>query len=279
MVLTIKRGSAIINTKLIINIKNKEDERMKNRLITLSTFIILFILWYVASLKANPLFIPSPITVLENIKVLVLNGQLQTAALYTFRRILIASSLAGIVALPLGLLIYNFNFFKYTINPLMSLLRFIPITAFYPLLIMWFGIEEQMKITFLFIATFVYMMPSVLLSLEEINTDLLDTGYTIGMNKLQAIWYIQLPSMLPSILNSFIMCFGIGFTYCAVVESINAGAGLGYMIQQSSARGKTDLVFVGILSIMVISYIFDNTAKWLVKKIFKWRYVEERCFE
>ena len=249
---------------------------MKNKITTIITFVIVFMIWYIASLKVNPLFIPSPLKVLENIKIMLSTGQLQIAIIYTFRRILIASCLAGIIALPLGLLICNFRLFKNTINPIINLLRYVPITAFYPLLIMWLGIEEQMKIAFLFIAAFVYMMPSVVLALEEINQDLIDTGYTIGMNKLQTILHIQLPAMLPSILNSFIMCFGIGFTYSSVCESINAGAGLGYLIQQSSARGKTDLVFVGILSIMLISFVFDNTAKWLVKKIFKWKYISER---
>lgn len=249
---------------------------MKNKLITVATFVTIFIIWYVASLKANPLFIPNPLTVLDNIKIMISNGQLQTDIIYTFRRILIASCLAGVVALPLGLMIYNFRIARYTIQPITNLMRYVPITAFYPLLIMWLGIGEEMKIAFLFIATFVYMMPSVVMALEEINQDLIDTGYTIGMNKLQAMYYIQLPSMLPSILNSFIMCFGIGFTYCAVVETINAKFGLGYLIQQSSARGKTDLVFVGIIAIMLISFTFDSLAKWLVKKIFKWKYQEER---
>ena len=250
---------------------------MKHKLITALTFVVVFIIWYIASLKANPLFVPNPLVVLEDIKTMISNGQLQIAVAYTFKRIFIASCLAGIIALPLGLLICNFKMFEYTINPIISLLRYVPITAFYPLLIMWLGIEEQMKIAFLFIAAFVYMMPSVVLSLQEINQDLIDTGYTIGMSKLQTIFHIQFPAMLPSILNSFIMCFGIGFTYSAVVESINAKYGVGFLIQQSSARGKTDLVFVGILSIMIISFVFDSTAKWLVKKMFKWKYITERC--
>lgn len=250
---------------------------MKNKFITCITFLVVFIVWYFASLKANPLFIPNPLKVLESTKTMLSTGQLQIAIIYTFRRILIASCLAGIAALPLGLLICNFSFFKSTINPVINLLRYVPVTAFYPLLIMWLGIDEQMKIAFLFIAAFVYMMPSVVLSLEEINHDLIDTGYTIGMSKLQTIIYIQLPAMLPSILNNFIMCFGIGFTYSSVVETINAKYGLGYIIHQASSRAKTDLVFVGILSIMFISFIFDNVAKWLIKKLFKWKYVAERC--
>lgn len=248
---------------------------MKNRLITIATFVIVLLVWYFASLNSNPLFIPNPLVVLEDAKLLLSTGQLQISIIYTFRRILSASVLAGCVALPLGLLVYNFKIINYSINPIVSLMRYIPVTAFYPLLIMWLGIDEQMKIAFLFIACFVYMLPSVVLSLEEINQDLIETGYTIGMNKFQTITRIQLPAMLPSILNSFVMCFSIGFTYCSVVETINAKYGLGYMIHQASSRGKTDLVFVGIFSIIFISLVFDNFAKWLIKKIFKWRYTND----
>lgn len=248
---------------------------MKNKLTTIITFIMIFGIWYFVSLQVNNLFVPNPIKVSDDAKLLLSTGQLQIAMLYTFRRIAIASCLAGIIALPIGLLIYNFPIFKYSLNPLISLFRYVPVTAFYPLLIMWLGIDEKMKVAFLFIAAFVYMMPSVVITLEDINQDLIDTGYTIGMNKFQVITRVQLPAMLPSIMNSFIMCFGIGFTYCAVVETINAKYGVGFMIQQASSRGKTDLVFLGILTIMVISFLFDNVAKLITRKIFKWRYIND----
>lgn len=154
-------------------------------------------------------------------------------------------------------------------------MRYIPVTAFYPLLIMWFGIDETMKVVFLFIATFVYMMPSVILCLDEVNTDLIDTGLTIGMNKLQTIYKIQIPASLPSVLNSFIMMYGIGFTYIAVAETVNAKFGLGWIIQQSSSRGRTDMVFMAIIVIMVISVLFDFLAKKAVRKAFKWRYIND----
>ena len=82
---------------------------MKNKIVTVITFIIIILIWYVLSLRANPLFIPSPIDVRENMKILWSTGQLQIAIKWTFKRILIASCLSGIVAIPLGLLIYNFN--------------------------------------------------------------------------------------------------------------------------------------------------------------------------
>lgn len=248
---------------------------MKNKIITFLTFVVVIIGWYFLSLNINNLFVPNPIEVFKDGIQLISTGQLQTHLIWTFRRIFIASSISGILSLIIGFMIYNFSFIRNTINPIVNLLRYVPVTAFYPLLIMWLGIDETMKIAFYVIATFVYMMPAVVLALEEINTDLLDTGYTLGMSKLQGIFMIQLPASIPSILNSFIVSFGIGFTYCCVCETINAKNGLGFMIQQSSSRGRTDLVFLGIIVIMFISFIFDNVTKYAIRKIFKWRYIND----
>ena len=232
-------------------------------------------LWSIASKHVNALFVPAPQRVFSDLVAMLKTGQLLKAIKYSFLRITIATLISGAIAFPIALLVYNSRIAKDILNPIISTMRYIPVTAFYPLLIMWFGIDELMKIVFLFIATFVYMMPSVFLCLEEVSSDLIDTGLTIGMNKLQTIWRIQIPASLPSVLNSFIMMYGIGFTYIAVAETINAKYGLGYIIQQSSSRGRTDLVFMAIIVIMIISVIFDYSAKWLVRRIFKWRYIND----
>lgn len=237
--------------------------------------ISVLVLWNIASRYVNPLFIPDPETVFTDLIAMLKTGQLIKAIKYSFLRITVATFISGFIAFPIALMVYNSKIAKDILNPIISIMRYIPVTAFYPLLIMWFGIDEVMKIVFLFIATFVYMMPSVILNLEEVNSDLIDTGLTIGMNKLQTIWRIQIPASLPGVLNSYIMCYGIGFTYIAVCETINAKYGLGYIIQQSSSRGRTDLVFMAIIVIMIISVIFDFSSKWLVKHIFKWRYIND----
>lgn len=246
------------------------------RLYTLLTFVIIVEVWFLVSLQINSLFVPNPLVVVNDLLTLVKDGSIFIHLWYTFRRIIIATCLSGAIALFLGLLVNNFAIFKATIYPVVNLLRYIPVTAFYPLLIMWVGIDETMKISFLFIACFVYMLPSVVLSLEEVPEQIIETGRTIGMSKWQTITMIQLPATLPSILHGFVMMVGIGWTYCAVVETINAKYGLGYVIQQSSARGKTDLVFMAIIVIMVVSFVFDNTCKWAIRKAFKWRYVNDK---
>lgn len=242
---------------------------------TIGTFVVVVIIWFFAFKKVNPLFIPDPVKVLDDFIQMMKDGSLLINLWYTFRRIIIASTLSGGIAIIIGLIIHNIPFAKSSIGMLINLLRYVPVTAFYPLLIMWTGIGEKMKISFLFIASFVYMMPTVVLALEETPLEVIETGRTMGMSRFQIITMIEIPSSLPSILNSFVMMIGIGWTYCAVVETINAKYGIGYIIQQSSSRGKTDLVFMGIIVIMACSFIIDSILKFLIKKIFIWRYIDE----
>ena len=72
------------------------------------------------------------------------------------------------------------------------------------------------------------------------------------------------------------MMYGIGWTYIAVAETINAKYGLGFIISVSSARGQTQMVFMAIITIIIASVIFDKLGDKLIHKCFKWRFVNEQ---
>lgn len=237
--------------------------------------IILILLWYVGSTMTTPLFVPSPMAVWEALLGLIESDQLWTGLLYSFNRISTATFLSIAIAIPLALLICSCKSLNEMISPVISAMRYIPVTAFSPLLILWFGIDEEMKISFLFLATFVYVLPSTVLCLQEVPQDLIDTGKSIGMRSHEIISEILLPAALPSIMNSFLMMYGIGWTYVAVIEAVNAKYGLGYIINQGAARGKTAVVFASILTIIVFSYLFDRIGNILIRKIFRWRYLND----
>ena len=138
--------------------------------------IILILLWYVGSTMTTPLFVPSPMAVWEALLGLIESDQLWTGLLYSFNRISLATFLSMAIAIPLALLICSCKTLNEMISPVISAMRYIPVTAFSPLLILWFGIDEEMKISFLFLATFVYVLPSTVLCLQEVPQDLIDTG-------------------------------------------------------------------------------------------------------
>ena len=237
--------------------------------------IILILLWYVGSTMTTPLFVPSPLAVWDALLGLIESDQLWNGLLYSFNRISTATFLSMAIAIPIALLICSCKTLNEMISPVISAMRYIPVTAFSPLLILWFGIDEEMKISFLFLATFVYVLPSTVLCLQDVPQDLIDTGKSIGMRQHEIISEILLPAALPSIMNSFLMMYGIGWTYVAVIEAVNAKYGLGYIINQGAARGKTAVVFASILTIIVFSYLFDRIGNILIRKIFRWRYLND----
>lgn len=234
---------------------------------------ILLVIWQVGSMMTTPLFVPSPLSTWEALLGLLQTDQLIPGLLYSLTRISVATILSMAVAIPIALLICAIKPLKEMISPVVSAMRYIPVTAFSPLLILWFGIDETMKISFLFLATFVYVLPSTVLCLEDVPQDLIDTGKSIGMKSYEIISEILLPAALPSIMNSFLMMYGIGWTYVAVVEATNAQKGLGFIINVGSARGKTAVVFAAIIVIVVFSYVFDKLGNWAIRNTFKWRYI------
>lgn len=237
--------------------------------------IILVLLWQVGSMMTTPLFVPSPLAVWDAFIGLIESGQLWNGLIYSFGRISTATLLSMSIGTVTAILICSVKSLNEVISPIVSAMRYIPVTAFSPLLILWFGIDEEMKISFLFLATFVYVLPSTVLCLQDVPQDLIDTGKSIGMRTHEIITEILLPAALPSIMNSFLMMYGIGWTYVAVIEAVNAKYGLGYIINQGAARGKTAVVFAAILTIVVFSYVFDRIGNYLIRKIFRWRYLND----
>lgn len=240
---------------------------------------LLVLAWQFGSTLTSPLFVPSPASVWEALIGLVESNQLLNGLMYSFARISIAALLAIAAAVPTALLLCSFRTLDEMISPIVSAMRYIPVTAFSPLLILWFGIGEEMKISFLFLATFVYVLPTTILCLKEVPDDLVDTGKSIGMKSREIIAEILLPAALPSIMNSLLMMYGIGWTYVAVIEAVNAKYGLGYIINTSAARGKTAVVFAAIIVIVVFSYVFDKIGDVLIQKIFRWRYINDDPIE
>jgi ABC-type nitrate/sulfonate/bicarbonate transport system permease component len=235
--------------------------------------------WEFISSKSNPLFVPSIKDVIENFITLIGNGMLFKSIWMSFYRITVATVISVVISLPLALLVYSSKLLDKILTPITNMLRYLPVTAFYPLLILWVGINEEMKITFLFCATIFYFLPSIILCIKEVDERLIDTGYTMGMNKYDIITKIVLPYTLPSIYKSILMMYGIGWTYIVVAEMTNATSGLGYLINIGSARGRTDMVFMSIITIMLISCLVDRIGNKYIERKFTWKFNSKKEVE
>lgn len=248
---------------------------MKRALRNSIPIFLLLIIWTIASQYTNPLFLPKPLTVLNDFKVLIMNGMLLTGISKSMWRITMAMIFTCGISIPLGLLMFAFKRVDEFINPIITIFRYFPGNAFYPLLILWLGIGDKMKITFLFLVTFVYFLPTIVLCIKDVDSKLVETGYTMGMNKFQVITKIVLPYTAPSICQNVLMMYAMGWTYIPIAEMVNAVGGLGYLINIGSARGKTDMVFASIITIMFISGVIDTIGNIIINHVFNWKFKKQ----
>lgn len=219
----------------------------------------------------QPDFLPTPTEVLRGTLQLFIQYDLGTAIYVSSRRIAIAFLLAAAVALPLGVLMGAFDPINRFFEPIVSPLRYMPISAFIPLLILWFGIYEKQKIAFLFLGVFVYLLPVVVSAIRLVPEELVQTALTLGASKFQVIRTVLVPAALPEIFDSFRVMNAIAWTYVILAEAVNPEYGLGYMVELARTHQKASWSFAGLLVIGGIGLFTDFLIRALSGILFRWR--------
>ena len=221
--------------------------------------------------RVDPDFLPKPTEVIRGTLQLFLQYDLLTAILVSSRRIAIAFLLAAAIALPLGVLMGTFDPINRFFEPIVAPLRYMPISAFIPLLILWFGIYERQKIAFLFLGVFVYLLPVVVSSIRLVPDELVQTALTLGASKFQVIRTVLVPAALPEIFDSFRVMNAIAWTYVILAEAVNPEYGLGYMVELARTHHKASWSFAGLLVIGGIGLLTDFLIRLLSSLLFRWR--------
>ena len=235
--------------------------------------IVLFGAWCGLSYGgfAPPDFLPSPTEVLRGILQLFIEHDLWSAILISSRRIGIAFLLASALALPLGVLMGSFEAVNRLFEPVVAPLRYMPISAFIPLLILWFGIYEKQKIAFLFLGVFVYLLPVVVTAIRAVPEELVQTALTLGASKFQVIRTVLVPAALPEICDSFRVMNAISWTYVILAEAVNPEHGLGYMVELARTHQKASWSFAGLFVIGGIGLITDGAIRLFWNVAFRWK--------
>jgi NitT/TauT family transport system permease protein len=219
----------------------------------------------------KPDFLPSPTETLRGTLQLFLQYDLFGAILVSTQRILLGFLLAAAVALPLGVLMGAFEPVNRFFEPIVAPLRYMPISAFISLLILWFGIYEKEKIAFLFLGVFVYLLPVVVTAIRAVPEELVQTSLTLGASRWQVIRTVLLPAALPEIFDSFRVMNAISWTYIILAEWVNPGHGLGYIIELARTHQKASWSFAGLLVIGGIGLLTDFVIRLISGWLFRWR--------
>jgi len=149
-------------------------------------------------------------------------------------------------------------------------MRSMPITAFLPAFIALFGMEERMKVAFLWFGMFFYLLAVVVEEVNKVDNSLLETAWTLGARRRHVLW-LMFRSSFPAVFGSFRILYDNGWTYVILAEMVNARKGVGYMVEAARKVLDFERVYAGIIAIGVAAFLFRWLLTFLERRLFPWR--------
>ncbi|MDP5140103.1 MAG: ABC transporter permease subunit [Spirosomaceae bacterium] len=179
---------------------------------------------------------------------------------------------AVLIAIPIGFLTSLIPLVRGLFSRQVDALRYLPLTALTGLFIIWFGIEDQMKIAFLAFGILVYLLPVVIQRIDETEDVYLKTSTTLGATAWQKIRTVYLPAVFSKLIDDIRVLTAISWTYIIIAELLNREGGIGALIYVKARQGQIDKVFAVLIVIILIGFLQDRIFAYIDKRIFPHKY-------
>ncbi|WP_084559472.1 ABC transporter permease [Nitratidesulfovibrio termitidis] len=247
-------------------------------LITCTTLAIIFLVWFEVTRRqvVPKIFIPSPHDVLMGFNETIFTGYhgkgLAFHCLVSLGRVLLGWVVACFIAVPLGLAMGLSSKVRAVFDYLIEFYRPLPPLAYYTLLVLWFGIGELSKVLLLFLAAIPPLTIGAVEGVREISPSIIQAARSLGANSRQVFYRIILPATTPAIITS--MRISLGFTYTVLVaaEIVAATEGIGWMVWDASKFMRSDIIFVGIITMGATGIGLDACLRIAARRLLRWKY-------
>jgi NitT/TauT family transport system permease protein len=242
-------------------------------LLGLLFFVLFFLVWGYATLGGlvSPTFLADPLTMVANGYDLLVNQGFIVDIGMTVWRVVGGFVIAAAIGVPLGIMMGAYKPIEALLEPFVSFARYLPASAFVPLLILWAGIGETQKLLVIVIGAVFQIILMVAVSVSGTRRDLVEAAYTLGAGDRGVVRRVLIPANAPDIAETLRLVLGWAWTYVIVAELIGASSGIGYMIINSQALLATGQIIFGIIVIGLIGLVSDFLFKWLNRRLFSWR--------
>ncbi|MGM4894275.1 ABC transporter permease [Tardiphaga sp. 20_F10_N6_6] len=238
----------------------------------ISFFVLFVAAWSYATFGGfvSKTFLANPWTMLQDGWLLLTkHGFLHDIGM-TIWRVIGGFVLAALFAVPIGILMGAYKPIEAFLEPFVSFARYLPASAFIPLLILWAGIGELQKLLVIFIGSVFQLILMVAVSVGSVRRDLVEASLTLGARDAGVLKRVLIPSAAPEIAEILRLVLGWAWTYVIVAELIGSSSGIGHMIIDSQALLATGQIIFGIIVIGIIGLISDYAFKAANRRLFPW---------
>ena len=198
-------------------------------------------------------------------------GTLQGALVVSLQRVAIGFAVGASIGLLLSITAGLSRLGENAVDPLMQMLRTLPLFGLIPLFIVWFGIGEGPKIILIAIGAAIPLYLNAFAGIRSVDPKLGELSRVLQLTRRELITRIVLPGAMPQILVGLRQSLGVAWLALVVAEQINTNAGLGFMISQATQFLRSDVIIVALLVYCILGLLTDWLVRILERRVLSWR--------
>lgn len=225
----------------------------------------------------RPQILPAPTAVAAAAWQLLWSGELWSHVRVSAWRAMTGFAIGGTIGFGLGMANGLSRTSETVLDSTLQMVRNIPHLALIPLVILWFGIDEEAKLFLVALGVFFPLYVNTLHGVRSVDPQLMEMGRAYGMTEHQLFWRVVLPGALPSVFVGLRYALGIMWLTLIVAETISASAGIGYMAMNAREFMLVDVVVFAILMYAALGKLADSIARLLERLCLSWNPVYARA--
>ncbi|MDO8211675.1 ABC transporter permease [Conexibacter sp. CPCC 206217] len=235
--------------------------------------VALLLLWQVASWAGwiDGSTLASPVQVWDAARELSANGQLWPSILTSLRRVLIGLAIGVSIGTVLGLVAGLSRIGEELVDAPLQMLRTLPFLGLLPLLIVWLGIGEGVKVGLVVIGVIFPVYLNLHKGIRSVDPRFAELSRACGVGRWGVIRKVILPGALPSFLVGLRFSLGIAWLSLVIAETVNADKGVGYLIMQGQQYLETDVIVMGLVIYALLGLLMEALVRTVEYRALRWR--------
>ncbi|HMG65540.1 MAG TPA: ABC transporter permease, partial [Streptosporangiaceae bacterium] len=198
-------------------------------------------------------------------------GSLQGNLVASLERVAIGFACGALVAIALAVAAGLSRLGENAVDPLMQMLRTLPLFGLIPVFIVWFGIGQLPKFLLIAIGAGIPLYLNTFSGIRNVDAKLGELGQVLHLRRRELIGQIVLPGALPQVLVGLRQSLAVAWLALVVAEQFNTSAGLGFMISQGTQFNRNDVIFVALLIYCVLGLLTDSLVRLAERRALSWR--------
>jgi sulfonate transport system permease protein len=214
--------------------------------------------------------LPAPTAVAQAAVELSASGALWQNLAVSSARAVVGLLIGGGIGFALGLLTGLSKLGERLLDPTLQMIRNVPHLALIPLVIIWFGVEEEARIFLVALGVFFPIYLNTYHGVRSVDPQLIEMARVYGMTPGRLFTRVILPGALPSILVGLRFALGVMWLTLIVAETIAASSGIGHMAMAAREFMRTDVIMLSILIYAVLGKLADSATRFLERRWLSW---------